>query len=65
MGLAKIVRLHQIRAFQYLGFSLAEIRELRRRDVSAASLRDVMEQRRSELKRHIREDRCATGTPPS
>ena len=55
-GAEQIVRLHQIRAFQDLGFSLAEIRELLRRELSAGSMRDLMEQRRSELKRHIRED---------
>lgn len=55
-GPGQIVRLHQIRAFQDLGFSLAEIRELLRKDLSASNMRDLMEQRRSELKRHIRED---------
>jgi len=55
-GPDQIVRLHQIRAFQDLGFSLAEIRELLSRDLSASSMRDLMEQRRSELKRHICED---------
>jgi effector-binding domain-containing protein len=39
-----------------LGFSLAEIRELLQKDLSASSMRDLMEQRRSELKRHIHED---------
>jgi DNA-binding transcriptional MerR regulator len=55
-GPGQISRLHQIRAFQDLGFSLAEIRELLRRDLSRGGLRELMEQRRSELKRHIRED---------
>jgi DNA-binding transcriptional MerR regulator len=55
-GPEQIVRLHQIRAFQDLGFSLAEIRELLRKDLSAGGMRVLMEQRRSELKRHIRED---------
>lgn len=55
-GPGQLARLHEIRAFQDLGFSLAEIRELLRRDLSAGSLRELMEQRRSELKRHIRED---------
>jgi DNA-binding transcriptional MerR regulator len=55
-GPGQISRLHQIRAFQDLAFSLAEIRELLRRDLSRGGLRELMEQRRSELKRHIRED---------
>ena len=55
-GPDQIVRLQQIRAFQDWGFSLAKIRELRRRDLPAGSLRDLMEQRRSELKRRIGED---------
>lgn len=55
-GPEQIVRLHQIRAFQDLGFSLAEIRELLQRELSTGGLRDLTEQRRSELKRHIRED---------
>lgn len=55
-GPGQIARLHQIRAFQDLGFSLAEIGELLRRDLSTRNLRELIEQRRSELKRHIRED---------
>jgi DNA-binding transcriptional MerR regulator len=55
-GPEQIVRLHQIRVFQDFGFSLVEIRDLLRRDLSAGSMRVLMEQRRSELKRHIRED---------
>ena len=55
-GPDQIPRLRQIRAFQDLGFSLAQIRELLRKNLSAGSMRGLMEQRRSELKRHIRED---------
>jgi DNA-binding transcriptional MerR regulator len=55
-GPRQIARLQQIRAFQDLGFPLANIREMLRRDLPAASLRELMEQRRSELKGHIRED---------
>jgi DNA-binding transcriptional MerR regulator len=55
-GPGQIARLLQIRELQDLGFSLAHIREMLRRDVPATSLRPLMEQRRSELKDHIRED---------
>jgi DNA-binding transcriptional MerR regulator len=52
----QISRLHQIRVFQDLGFSLARIREMLRRDLPAATLRELMEQRRAELKGNIRKD---------
>lgn len=55
-GAGQIARLHQIRMFQDLGFSLSRIREMVRRDLPVATLREWMEQRRSELKGHIRED---------
>ena len=55
-GVSQIARLQQIRTFQDLGFSLARIREMLRRDLPAASLREWMEQRRAELKGQIRED---------
>lgn len=55
-GPAQIARLLQIRAFQDLGFSLAEIRQLLQRDLSPASLCALMEQRRSDLKKHIHDD---------
>jgi len=51
---SQLALLHEIRAFQDLGFSLAAIRELLRRDLPAAELRALMEQRHSELKRQIR-----------
>ena len=52
----QIARLQQIRAFQDLGFSLSRIREMLRRDLPAASMRELLEQQRHELKGHIRED---------
>ena len=55
-GPGQVSRLHHIRVFQDLGFSLARIREMLRRDLPAATLRELMEQRRSELKGNIRED---------
>jgi DNA-binding transcriptional MerR regulator len=55
-GPGQMARLRQIRAFQDLGFCLAQIREMLRRDLPAANVRQLMEQRRSELKSHIRED---------
>jgi DNA-binding transcriptional MerR regulator len=60
-GAAQIACLHQIGAFQDLGFSLARIREMLRRDLPAASLRDLMEQRRRELRDHVREDVARLG----
>jgi DNA-binding transcriptional MerR regulator len=53
---SQLARLHQIRAFQDMGFSLAEIRELLRRDLTPTELRTLMVQRKSELKRHIRDE---------
>lgn len=55
-GPGQISRLHHIRVFQDLGFSLARIREMLRRDLPAATLREWMEQRQSELKGNIRKD---------
>jgi len=55
-GVGQIARLHQIAAFRDLGFSLARIRELLRRDLPAASFRELMEQRRRELRRQIHDD---------
>lgn len=55
-GPGQISRLHRIRVFQDLGFSLARIREMLRRDLPPATLRQLMEQRRAELKGKIRED---------
>jgi DNA-binding transcriptional MerR regulator len=55
-GVGQLARLQQIRALQDLGFSLAHIREVLRRDLPTTSLRALLEQRRSELKGHIRED---------
>lgn len=52
----QMARLAQIRAFKDLGFSLAEIRELLRRDLPAGHARELMEERRAELQRHIRDD---------
>jgi DNA-binding transcriptional MerR regulator len=52
----QISRLQQIRAFQDLGFSLSRIREMLRHDFSAASMRELLEQQRRELKGHIRQD---------
>ena len=52
----QLTRLHQIRMFQDLGFSLAAIRELLRRDLQDAELRALMEQRHAELKKQIRGD---------
>jgi DNA-binding transcriptional MerR regulator len=55
-GAEQISRLQQVRAFQDLGFSLTRIREMLRRDLPVASLRELLEQRRCELKGDIRED---------
>lgn len=55
-GTGQIARLQQIAALQDLGFSLACIREMLRRDLPPASLRQLIEQRRSELKNHIRDN---------
>src|SRR5579864_7201598 len=52
----QLALLQQIRTFQDLGFSLAAIRELLRRDLPPAELRALMEQRCSDLKRRIRGD---------
>ena len=53
---SQLARLHQIRAFQDMGFSLAAIRELLRRDLTPTDLQALMEQRKSELKRQIRDE---------
>lgn len=53
---AQIARLHQICALQDLGFSLARIREMLRRDVPPARLRELMDQRHCELSDQIRDD---------
>ncbi len=53
---SQLARLHQIRAFQDMGFSLAEIRELLRRDLTSTDLQALLKQRKSELKRHIRDE---------
>jgi DNA-binding transcriptional MerR regulator len=55
-GVQQIARLHQIGALQDLGFSLAGIRELLRRDLPAANFRTLMEQRHSELRGQIHDD---------
>jgi len=55
-GPDQIARLQQIRAYQDLGFSLAQIRQLLRQKLSTAHLRDLLRQRQSELKRRIRDD---------
>lgn len=52
----QFARLRQIRAFQEMGFSLGEIRELLHRDWSPAELRTVMEHRKAELKGQIDND---------
>jgi DNA-binding transcriptional MerR regulator len=52
----QLTDLRQIRAFQDLGFSLSQIRNVLRRELPASQLRALMEERRSEIKRHVRED---------
>ena len=52
----QIGRLRQIRAFQELGFSLHEIRELLRADLPAAEARTRIEERKFQIKRQLRED---------
>jgi DNA-binding transcriptional MerR regulator len=53
---SQLTMLHQIRILQDLGFSLAAIRELLRRDLPVPELRALMEQRHSELQGQIRGD---------
>jgi DNA-binding transcriptional MerR regulator len=53
---SQLTLLHQIRSLQDLGFSLATIHELLRRDLPVLELRALMEQRHSELKSRIRGD---------
>jgi DNA-binding transcriptional MerR regulator len=55
-GPEQIARLQEIRAYQDLGFSLAQIRQLLKQELSTGHLRDLLRQRQSELKRHIRDD---------
>lgn len=52
----QIGRLRQIRAFQDLGFSLREIRELLCADLPAAEVRARIAERKFQLKRRLRED---------
>jgi DNA-binding transcriptional MerR regulator len=52
----QITRLRQIRAFQELGFSLHEIRELLRADLPAAEARTRIEERKFQIKRQLRAD---------
>jgi DNA-binding transcriptional MerR regulator len=52
----QLTLLHQIRALQDLGFSLAAIRELLRRDLPPSELRALMAQRHADLQRQIRGD---------
>lgn len=55
-GPEQIARLQQIRGYQDLGFSLAQIRELLKQELPTAHLRDLLRQRQSELKRQIGDD---------
>src|ERR1043166_6381844 len=52
----QLARIRQIRALQELGFSLREIREFVRADLPPAEVRNRMEERRSAIKRQIRQD---------
>jgi len=52
----QLTDLRQIRVFQDLGFSLSQIRTVLRRELPSSQLRALMEERRSEIKRQVRED---------
>src|SRR6266404_5427156 len=52
----QLTDLRQIRVFQDLGFSLSQIRTVLRRELPSSQLRALMDERRSEIKRQVRED---------
>ena len=54
----QLAQLHQIQMFKEMGLSLAEIRELLARRLSAAELREVFCERRGALLNKMQEDSC-------
>ena len=52
----QLYRIRQIRAFQDLGFSLKEIREILRADLPHGTVRARMHERKSQIERRIRDD---------